>query len=207
MAVEIPVFIDIDKAFAEAAAAAPKAMKPLETSIDKLNDRLTKAYENLNKYKVGSKNWEKAAKEIQLVSQALAAADAQFKRFSSNEGSIKQMSSDLAALRASWESMGAKQKFDRKGNLSAEAKQLIADYKRISAELEKSGKTLAQMEQEEKRLAEAAQRRADLTKKGVQARQYENAILNTNVKTIRVLQEQERILSARLSQAVIGSSK
>lgn len=207
MAVEIPVFIDIDKAFAEAAAAAPKAMKPLETSIDKLNDRLTKAYESLNKYKIGSKNWEKAAKEIQLVSQALAAADAQFKRFSSNDGSIKQMSSDLAALRASWESMGAKQKFDRKGNLSAEAKQLIADYKRISAELEKSGKTLAQMEQEEKRLAEAAQRRADLTKKGAQARQYENAILNTNVKTIRVLQEQERILSARLSQAVIGSSK
>lgn len=207
MAVEIPVFIDIDKAFAEAAAAAPKAMKPLETSIDKLNDRLTKAYESLNKYKIGSKNWEKAAKEIQLVSQAIAAADAQFKRFSSNDGSIKQMSSDLAALRASWESMGAKQKFDRKGNLSAEAKQLIADYKRISAELEKSGKTLAQMEQEEKRLAEAAQRRADLTKKGAQARQYENAILNTNVKTIRVLQEQERILSARLSQAVIGSSK
>lgn len=207
MAVEIPVVIDIDKAFAEAAAKVPKAMAPLESSVDKLTDRLGKAMDNLNKYKIGGKNWEKAAKEIQLVSQALATADEQFQHFSSNDGSIKQMSADLAALRRRWEEMGSKQKFDKKGNLSSEAKKLVADYKRISAELEKSGKTLAQMEADEKRLAEAARRRAELTKKGAQARQYENAILNTNVKTIRVLQEQERILSERLSKAVIGSSK
>lgn len=207
MAVDIPVVIDIDKAFAEAAAKVPKAMAPLESSINKLNDRLAKANDNLNKYKIGSKNWEKAAKEIQLVTQAIETANEQFDHFASNGGSIKQMSNDLAALRRRWEEMGAKQKFDSKGNLSAEAQQLISDYKRISAELEKSGKTLAQMEQEEKRLAEAAQRRAELTKKGAQARQYENAILNTNVKTMRILQEQERILSDRLSRAVIGSSK
>ena len=207
MAVDIPVVIDIDKAFAEAAAKVPKAMAPLESSISKLNDRLIKANDNLNKYKIGSKNWEKAAKEVQLVAQAIETANEQFDHFASNEGSIKQMSNDLTALRRRWEEMGAKQKFDRKGNLSAEAQQLISDYKRISAELEKSGKTLAQMEQEEKRLAEAAQRRAELTKKGAQARQYENAILNTNVKTMRILQEQERILSDRLSRAVIGSSK
>lgn len=207
MAVDIPVVIDIDKAFAEAAAKVPKAMAPLESSINKLNDRLAKANDNLNKYKIGSKNWEKAAKEVQLVAQAIETANEQFDHFASNGGSIKQMSNDLAALRRRWEEMGAKQKFDSKGNLSAEAQQLISDYKRISAELEKSGKTLAQMEQEEKRLAEAAQRRAELTKKGAQARQYENAILNTNVKTMRILQEQERILSDRLSRAVIGSSK
>lgn len=207
MAVDIPVVIDIDKAFAEAAAKVPKAMAPLESSINKLNDRLAKANDNLNKYKIGSKNWEKAAKEVQLVAQAIETANEQFDHFASNGGSIKQMSNDLAALRRRWEEMGAKQKFDSKGNLSAEAQQLISDYKRISAELEKSGKTLSQMEQEEKRLAEAAQRRAELTKKGAQARQYENAILNTNVKTMRILQEQERILSDRLSRAVIGSSK
>ena len=207
MAVDIPVVIDIDKAFAEAAAKVPKAMAPLESSINKLNDRLAKANDNLNKYKIGSKNREKAAKEVQLVAQAIETANEQFDHFASNGGSIKQMSNDLAALRRRWEEMGAKQKFDSKGNLSAEAQQLISDYKRISAELEKSGKTLAQMEQEEKRLAEAAQRRAELTKKGAQARQYENAILNTNVKTMRILQEQERILSDRLSRAVIGSSK
>ena len=34
MAVEIPVVIDIDKAFAEAASKVPKAMKPLQEYMD-----------------------------------------------------------------------------------------------------------------------------------------------------------------------------
>ncbi len=126
MAVDIPVVIDIDKAFAEAAAKVPKAMAPLESSINKLNDRLAKANDNLNKYKIVSKNWEKAAKEVQLVAQAIETANEQFDHFASNGGSIKQMSNDLAALRRRWEEMGAKQKFDSKGNLSAEAQQLIS---------------------------------------------------------------------------------
>lgn len=200
MAVEIPVVIDIDKAFADAAARVPKAMAPLESSVSKLNDRLLKAQENLAKYKIGSKNWEKAAKEIQLVSQALAAADYQFRQFASNDGSIRKLSNTLAYLREQWTNMGSKQKFDKKGNLSAEAQQVLANYKKVSDELERSGKTLEQMIQEEKRLI-------DLKKKGAQARQYENAILNTTVKTIRVLQEQERILTERLNKATIGSSK
>jgi len=200
MAVEIPVVIDIDKAFADAAARVPKAMAPLESSVNKLNDRLLKAQENLAKYKIGSKNWEKAAKEIQLVSQALAAADYQFRQFASNDGSIRKLSNTLAYLREQWANMGSKQKFDKKGNLSAEAQQVLANYKKVSAELERSGKTLEQMIQEEKRLI-------DLKKKGAQARQYENAILNTTVKTVRVLQEQERILTDRLNKATIGSSK
>ena len=116
MAVEIPVVIDIDAAFADAAKRVPKAMKPLQDSIQGLSEELTKWQEQINSSKIDSKKWENAAKHFQAVSQALEVANDRLAQFSTNDGSIKRMNADLAALARRWEEMGEKQKFDKNGN-------------------------------------------------------------------------------------------
>ena len=200
MAVEIPVVIDIDAAFAAAAKRVPSAVAPLRDSIEKLNEDLSVYKDFLNTSRIDSADFKMAAKEIQNIAQALEVVNDKFVKMSTNEGSIKQMTADLASLNRRWEEMGAAQKFTVGGELSADAKQLRADYAKITAELQKQGKTLAQMEAEEQRVLR-------LRDQGASKAQYENAILNARVKTIRVLSEQQRILSERMSRTVIGSDQ
>lgn len=207
MAVEIPVVVDIDKGFAEAAKRVPSAMKPLKDSIEKITADLADWQEKLSKFKIDSPQWKNAAKNIQLISQALEVADDRLRRYTSNDGSIKRMSAELASLNRRWEEMGAAQKYDKKGNLSADAKKLWDEYKRITTELKEQGKTLAQIEAEERKIIELANKRDELSAKGIQKRRYENAILNSTVKSYRVLQEQERILSDQLNRMSFKDDK
>lgn len=200
MAVEIPVVIDIDGAFAAAAAKMPKAMQPLERSIEKLNSDLAVFRDVLREADIDSLDFKTAAKEMQNISQAIEVANDKFLKFSTNEGSIRRMSGELASLNRRWEEMGAAQKFRADGSLTADAQKLKAEYKAITEEIKRSGQTLAQLEAEERRLL-------SLKQKGQQQRKYENAILNATVKSMRVLQEQERILSARLQTTQVGTTK
>lgn len=201
MAVEIPVVVNIDKAFQDAAKRVGIAIEPLRKSVDGLTEDLETWTSIMKDADINSDDWLIAAKNIQSISEALAQADYQLKRYTSNEGSIKQMSIDLAELNRRWEAMGASQKFGPDGKtLSDDAKKAVAQYKQITEELNRQGKTLQQIVAEETRLEK-------LRQKGIQSRRYENAILNTTAKTMRVLQEQERILSDRLSTTTIGSNK
>lgn len=207
MPVEIPVVIDIEKGFADAVQRVPAAMRPLQQSIQGLSEQLTVWQEQMSKSKIDSPQWKNAAKHIQAISQALEVANDRLLKYTTNDGSIRRMNAELASLNRRWEEMGAAQKFDKKGNLTSEAKQLWTQYKQVTAELEKQGRTLAQIEAEEKRVLDLARRRNELSAQGSQKRKYENAILNTTVRTLQILQEQERILSRQLSQATIGSDK
>lgn len=200
MAVEIPVVIDIDKAFKEAAKKVGVAMMPLEKQIEKLTSDLAAWREILNQSDIKGDDWLVAAKNIQAISEQIAVADYELRRYTSNEGSIRRMNTDLAEMTRRWEAMGSAQKFNQDGSLSKDAKKLVQDYKTVSDEIEKTGRTLQKIVAEEQRLN-------DLKQKGIQTRKYEKAVLNSSVKTIRILQEQERILSARLSQSQIGGSK
>lgn len=201
MAVEIPVVVNIDKAFQDAAKRVGIAIEPLRKSIEGLTEDMETWTSIMRGADIKSDDWLIAAKNIQAISEQLAQADYQLRRYTSNEGSIKQMSIDLAELNRRWEAMGASQKFGPDGKtLSADAQKAVTQYKQITAELNRQGKTLQQIIAEETRLEK-------LRQKGIQSRRYENAILNTTAKTMRVLQEQERILSDRLSRATIGSNK
>lgn len=203
MAVEIPVVIDIDKAFQDAAKRTKTAMEPLEQTIERLTSDLGAWREILNESSIRGDDWLVAAKNIQNISERLAEADYELRRYTSNEGSIRRMSTDLAELERRWAAMGAQEKYttnaDGSRTFSAEAQKALTQYKQISEELQREGKTLAQLAAEENRIMQ-------LRAKGVQSRRYENAILNTTVKSMRVLQEQERILSDRLSRTKVGTS-
>lgn len=204
MAVHIPVVIDIDQAFEEAAKKVTSAMQPLQKSIESLTEDLGVWRDLLNESTINSPDFIEAARNIQNISERLAEADYAMKRFSSNEKSIRQMTIDLADLEREWAEMADSQKYATSASgdktLSTDAQTLIKNYKNVTAEIQKSGKTLAQIAAEERRIDQIKQ-------KGVQTRRYENAILNTTIKTMRVLTEQERILSQRLSQATVGSNK
>lgn len=200
MAVEIPVVINIDKAFQDAAKRVGVAIEPLRKSIENLTEDLATWTSLMREADINSDDWLISAKNIQVISEKLAEADYQLRRYTSNTGSIKRMSIDLAELNRRWEAMGASEKFGPDGKtLSADAQKAVAQYKQITAELNRQGKTLQEIVAEENRLQQ-------LHQKGIQSRRYENAILNTTAKTMRVLQEQERILADRLSRTRLGSN-
>lgn len=292
MAVEIPVVIDIDKAFAEAAKRVGAAMSPLQSAIDghsiRANitigniDGANKQLDELNAYfreledadweKVGSKldlspyinqaimelrSLEKQINELQelrsmeggggdfsfaeeykrLNSQVVAVAssiqalqgaqsqldqtfsDSSFRSYvksltESNEelrkmreyyseledysqkyaSSINAIRGRVNALRAEYDAMTKAERQSEEGTIA------YNKYKAEVKELRTEALTLDELLQKE-------QRRNELIQKGAQKRKYENAILSTTAKTMRVLQEQERILSERLSRTAFGSSK
>lgn len=117
------------------------------------------------------------------------------------EGSTARMSDSINAIRgrindlnAEWNNMT---KAERE---SARGLEVRSQHKEEIRLLKEEALTLDELLQKE-------QRKADLIERGIKTRQYENAILNSTIKTARVLQEQERILSDRLSRAQIGSGK
>lgn len=200
MPVEIPVVIDIDGAFAAAAARVPKAMQPLERSIEKLNSDLSVFRDVMRKANIDSADFRNAAKEFQNVSMAIEVANDKFLKFSSNAGSIRQLNAELASVNRRWEEMGMGQKFVsvKTGELTAEAKELKRQYMVITQDIQHMGKTLQQVAAEEQRIL-------SLKERGNQKRRYETQILNTTIKTMRVLTEQERILSARLQTVKLNT--
>lgn len=165
----------------------------------------------LHEVPVDSKDFQLIAKEIQNISYAMDIANAEFRNYSSNTGSIRQMSNEIAFLNDQWEKMSKGDKFTASGKLTKDAKQLYADYKKVTAQLEKQGKTLEQMAQAERKATAEAKKRAEEVNKVLQkvnqTRAYENGVLNTSVKSIRVLSEQQRILTERLSKTRIGTDE
>lgn len=117
------------------------------------------------------------------------------------EGSTSKMSDSINAIRgrirdlnAEWNNMT---KAERESEAGLDVRSRHKEEVRL---LREEALALDQLLRQE-------QRKAELIEKGIKTRRYENAILNSTVKTTRVLQEQERILSDRLSRATIGSSK
>lgn len=200
MAVEIPVVINIDKAFEDAAKKAEVALLPLQKTIEGLTSDLTAWREILNESKINSKDFIEAAKNIHNISESLAEAEYAMKKYTENEGSIRSMTTSLAELERRWAEMGNAQKYDVTGAYSEQAYDLLEQYAKITAELQKQGKSLSELAAKEALRVKNAQRDA-------QQRKYENAVLSSTAKTIRGLREQERILSERLSRTTIGSEK
>lgn len=108
--------------------------------------------------------------------------------------SINAIRGRVNALRAEYDAMTKAERQSEEGTIA------YNKYKAEVKELRTEALTLDELLQKE-------QRRNELIQKGAQKRKYENAILSTTAKTMRVLQEQERILSERLSRTAFGSSK
>lgn len=202
MAVEIPVVIDIDKAFDDAIKKLPSAMRPLKNTIEQLSQELNIARQLMAEAPIDSKDWQDAAKWVQGLSQSLDVANDKMRRLAANDGSIKQMTATLASLNRRWEEMGYMQKFQNASQLSSEAEALYAEYKRITKSLQQN-KTLTQLWAEEQaKAAKAAERQAAATK----AAQDKAFMMSSPANTLADLRKQETLLSAAMGQVTIGSA-
>ena len=203
MAVEIPVVIDIDKAFDDAIKKLPSVMRPLKNTIEQLSQELNIARQLMAEAPIDSKDWQDAAKWVQGLSQSLDVANDKMRRLAANDGSIKQMTATLASLNRRWEEMGYMQKFQNASQLSSEAEALYAEYKRITKSLQQN-KTLTQLWAEEQaKAAKAAERQAAATK----AAQDKAFMMSSPANTLGGLQKQESLLTTAISKAVIGSNE
>ena len=202
MAVEIPVVIDIDKAFDDAIKKLPSVMRPLKNTIEQLSQELNIARQLMAEAPIDSKDWQDAAKWVQGLSQSLDVANDKMRGLVANDGSIKQMTATLASLNRRWEEMGYMQKFQNASQLSGEAKALYAEYKRITKSLQQN-KTLTQLWAEEQaKAAKAAERQAAATK----AAQDKAFMMSSPANTLAGLRKQETLLSAAMGQVTIGSA-
>lgn len=202
MAVEIPVVIDIDKAFDDAIKKLPSAMRPLKNTIEQLSQELNIARQIMAEAPIDSKDWQDAANMVKGLSQSLEVASDKMRRLVANDGSIKQMTATLASLNRRWEEMGYMQKFQNASQLSGEAKALYAEYKRITKSLQQN-KTLTQLWAEEQaKAAKAAERQAAATK----AAQDKAFMMSSPANTLAGLRKQETLLSAAMGQVTIGSA-
>lgn len=202
MAVEIPVVIDIDKAFDDAIKKLPSVMRPLKNTIEQLSQELNIARQLMAEAPIDSKDWQDAAKWVQGLSQSLDVANDKMRRLAANDGSIKQMTATLASLNRRWEEMGRSQKREWHGGLTDEAKKLYEEYKKIAERL-KENRTLAQMwAREQKRAADAAKAQAEALK----AAQDKAFMMSSPANTLAGLRKQETLLSAAMGQVTIGSA-
>ena len=201
MAVEIPVVIDIDKAFDDAIKKLPSVMRPLKNTIEQLSQELNIARQLMAEAPIDSKDWQDAANMVKGLSQSLEVASDKMRRLVANDGSIKQMTATLASLNRRWEEMGYMQKFQNASQLSSEAEALYAEYKRITKSLQQN-KTLTQLWAEEQaKAAKAAERQAAATK----AAQDKAFMMSSPANTLAGLRKQETLLSAAMGQVTIGS--
>ena len=202
MAVEIPVVIDIDKAFDDAIKKLPSVMRPLKNTIEQLSQELNIARQLMAEAPIDSKDWQDAANMVKGLSQSLEVASDKMRRLVANDGSIKQMTATLASLNRRWEEMGYMQKFQNASQLSSEAEALYAEYKRITKSLQQN-KTLTQLWAEEQaKAAKAAERQAAATK----AAQDKAFMMSSPANTLADLRKQETLLSAAMGQVTIGSA-
>ena len=202
MAVEIPVVIDIDKAFDDAIKKLPSVMRPLKNTIEQLSQELNIARQLMAEAPIDSKDWQDAANMVKGLSQSLEVASDKMRGLVANDGSIKQMTATLASLNRRWEEMGYMQKFQNASQLSGEAEALYAEYKRITKSLQQN-KTLTQLWAEEQaKAAKAAERQAAATK----AAQDKAFMMSSPANTLAGLRKQETLLSAAMGQVTIGSA-
>gem|GEM_PF-2643917 len=156
MAVEIPVVVDIEKAFRDAANRVPSAMKPLQDSIAQMQKDLSTWKEWMGKETVGTRNFIAAAGAVRELEEALDLANSKISEFVNRTGSVRQLTGSLEIIRSQFQRMGAEQMFDASGNLSADAKKLQQDYARVATELDKvMGILTAEYEAQRKNTAEA----------------------------------------------------
>ena len=200
MAVEIPVVIDIDKAFKDAASKVPGAMKPLQDSMANLQEDLRFWKEAMSGVSVNSKDFEVATAEVHKLEQALELLNYKVNEFTTNAGSVKRLSGDLAVIRAQFQDMGKSQMFESAGVLSDDAKKLQQDYAKVAAELERVQGILTAEYETQKKAREEAERR---TKAAAEHR----AALTMTANSMNDLNTKLAAWRQELNSADVGSIK
>lgn len=168
---------------ARSTAAAIEALQKAESSLN--------ASYKQDGFRAYTQSLTASNKELEKMREYYSQLEDRTQQYSS---SINYLRNKMSELSSQWNNMT---QADRKGAIGA---QTFEQYKKASLELRKQAHDLQKM-------LEIEERRAKHIREAAHQRRYEDSILKTNVKTIRVLQEQQRLLTERLERTKIGTEE
>lgn len=187
----------------EAAKRHQEALSMNANSMSDLNKKYAAWQQELQRADVGSEKWYEAAEACAQLSNKIRNVSELLASLGTKTGSIDALNTKIQQLNREWNSMSLSEKYidgDPTKGMTDRAMKIVSIYKDQNEQLKNQALSL-------ERIAQKDAKRIDAINRGAKRRQYENSILNSTVKTMRVLQEQERILSERLYKAPIGGSK
>lgn len=164
-------------AVARAIAAMEEMQKSFKASGTGINDFINSQYNEVEKRRA---QWKALYAELEDYSEKYAS-------------SINAIRNRVSELEQTWANM-------TKAERNASRDEMVNKYKKGVSELKNEAKTLREIFQEQERLA-------NLVKQTSQNRRYENAVLKMNGDSIRILSEQQRILTERLNKAKFGTDE
>lgn len=154
MAVEVPVVIDIEGAFADAAAKVPTAAKPLEDKVDQVSSRISTAIMKMQKTAargVGEGNVESMDAAMTRYANTVRLAAQQMLKLGEAQGvvkadnvNIRSIAQELSVLSDKWKSMKIGSKFDDDGKLRVRAQEIIDKFSRLVAKVQRFGTAVAE---------------------------------------------------------------
>ena len=175
------------------------ALRISASSLNNINAKIAGYTEMLNNSDIGSVKFREAATQLGEMSRMLQIVQTNVKILGANSGSIDQLNAKLQQANQQWNQLASSKKFTADGKLTDTAKSLVAEYKKLSAELKTQGISMAELVAKE-------QQRIQKHQQYLTNREKENAILNTTVKTVDALQAKVNVLQARLNRTEAGSS-
>lgn len=179
-----------------ATKATELEIKGMESSMAGLNAQLQASRAALNSSALGSPEWVAAAQKIHTITEEMAKWEAQMRSLGRNTSSIDQLRSQLTELERKWNALSSSnRKWQTQTNGS-----ILQEYRRITAELEKEGKTLSQIIAEE-------QKRNQLVQRGAQNRRYEQFAMSNLAKTMAGLRQQAQFLQAAMDRTVPNTAQ
>ena len=176
------------------------AINAVDTTIVGLNAKLAYYQQLMNSNDVGSVQFQTAAREVMNLTAKMAELQAQIMRTTTADGSINRLSGELAEINRQWAAMGSAEKYvdSEMTQLSPKAQNLKEEYIRISAELQKQGKSLEQITSAEREALKLAEKRKEAEKR-------EADLLSRTAKTISEAQEKVSILEGRMNSTAVGT--
>lgn len=200
MAVEIPVVVDIEGAFKDAAARVPSASNPLRQSFDKLSQQLSKFKGQMETSDVFSKQFENTARSVMKTEEALDLLIYKMNQLKTNDGSINRLAGDMQLIQQQWARMGSEQMFDSSGKLSADGKKLQQSYAAIATEIDRINALLRQEYDAQVKATREAERQA-------QAEKAHQAALSMTATSLSELNTKLAAWTAEMNNATPGTQK
>lgn len=161
----------------------------MANSLNGLNSRLAASRMALQSSALGSPEWQQAAKDIRAITDEMAKWEQKMQTLGMKSESIEKMRAEITAIEQKWNALSRTQRDGSAGQ------KVLQQYRQITAEIEKEGKSLSQIIAEE-------QKRAQLTQRGLQNRRYEQFAMTNLAKTMAGLRQQAQFLQAAMDRTV-----
>lgn len=166
----------------------------MANSMNGLNARLQASRIALQSSALGSPEWKQAAKDIRAITDEMAKWEQKMQTLGMKSGSIEKMRAEITAIEQKWNALSRTQRDGSAGQ------KVLQQYRQITAEIEKEGKSLSQIIAEE-------QKRAQLTQRGAQSRKFEQWSLQNLATTMAGLRRQAQTLQRIMDTTVPHSDR